>query len=98
MIRGYHADIDLSVLGIGLRAITELQLEAGADHDEFEAELRRTPEVRSASHVTGAHDYLLHLACPDVAALDRLLTGWKLSGATRESSTRIILHDVDLTP
>ncbi|HPG15459.1 MAG TPA: Lrp/AsnC family transcriptional regulator [Microthrixaceae bacterium] len=98
VIRGYHADIDLSVLGIGLRAITELQLEAGADHDEFEAELRRTPEVRSASHVTGAHDYLLHLACPDVAALDRLLTGWKLSGATRESSTRIILHDVDLTP
>src|SRR5690606_1158070 len=39
VIRGYHADIDLSVLGIGLRAITELQLEAGADHDEFEAEL-----------------------------------------------------------
>ncbi|HPU38505.1 MAG TPA: Lrp/AsnC family transcriptional regulator [Microthrixaceae bacterium] len=98
VIRGYHADVDVSVLGIGLRAITELQLESGADTEAFEAELARTPEVRSASHVTGAHDYVLQLACPDVAALDRILTGWKFAGATRESSTRIILHDVDLTP
>lgn len=98
VIRGYHADVDLSVLGIGLRAITELQLESGVDSDAFEEELARTPEVRSASHVTGAHDYVLQLACPDVAALDRILTGWKFAGAARESSTRIILHDVDLSP
>lgn len=96
IIRGYHADVDLSALGIGLRAITELQLASGADHEEFEAELARTPEVRSASHVTGSEDYLIHVACPDVTTLDRVLTGWRFGNDVRESSTRIILHDVDL--
>ena len=96
VIRGYHADVDLSVLGIGLRAITELQLGTITDSEEFEAELARTPEVHSAMHVTGAHDYVLQIACPDVATLDRLLTAWKLESGVSESSTRIVLRDVDL--
>jgi Lrp/AsnC family leucine-responsive transcriptional regulator len=96
VIRGYHADIDLSVLGIGLRAITELQLGTITDHETFEDELARTPEVQAAMHVTGAHDYVLQLACPDVATLDRLLTTWKLESGVSESSTRIVLRDVEL--
>ena len=96
VIRGYHADVDLSVLGIGLRAITELQLGTITDHEAFEEELARTPEVQVAMHVTGAHDYVLQLACPDVATLDRLLTTWKMEAGVSESSTRIVLRDVEL--
>lgn len=97
VLRGYHAEVDLSALGIGLRAITELQLGRDTDSESFEAELARTPEVQSAVHVTGALDYVVMLACPDVPTLDRLLTRWKMEAGVDESSTRILLREVELT-
>ena len=81
---------------MGLRAIAELRLTPEASYEEFEATLREAPEVLGAFHVTGALDYVVLLACPDVASLDRLLTSWKPGGGVFESSTRIILRDVDL--
>ena len=97
VIRGYHAEVDYSALGIGLRAITELHLGRDTDPLVFEAELARTREVQSAMHVTGALDYVLLLACPDVATLDRLLSRWKAESGVEQSTTRILLRDVDLT-
>jgi DNA-binding Lrp family transcriptional regulator len=96
VLRGYHADVDLSALGMGLRAITELRLSPDTPYESFEATLRSTPEVQLAFHVTGSLDYVLMLACPDVAALDRLLSTWRLDGGVTESSTRVLLRDVDL--
>ena len=96
VLRGYHAEVDLSALGIGLRAITELRLAADTPFDEFEQRLRAAPEVQAAFHVTGSLDYVLLLACPDVAALDRLLSTWRAEDGVLESSTRILLREVDL--
>jgi Lrp/AsnC family leucine-responsive transcriptional regulator len=96
VIRGYHADIDVSVLGMGLRAITELRLSPDTPYDVFEQILRTTPEVQLAFHVTGSLDYVLMLACPDVATLDRILSTWRIERGVVESSTRILLRDVDL--
>lgn len=96
VIRGYHADIDVSVLGMGLRAITELRLSPETPYDVFEQILRSTPEVQLAFHVTGSLDYVLMLACPDVATLDRILSTWRIERGVVESSTRILLRDVDL--
>lgn len=96
VLRGYHADVDLSALGMGLRAITELRLSPDTPYERFEAVLRSTPEVQLAFHVTGSLDYVLMLACPDVAALDRLLSTWRRDGGVTESSTRVLLRDVDL--
>ena len=96
VLRGYHADVDLSALGMGLRAITELRLSPDTPYESFEATLRSTPEVQLAFHVTGSLDYVLMLACPDVAALDRLLSTWRLEGGVLESSTGVLLRDVDL--
>lgn len=96
VLRGYHADVDPSALGMGLRAITELRLAPDAGYDEFERTLRVAPEVQLAFHVTGSLDYVLLLACPDVASLDRLLSAWRHDGLAIESSTRILLRDVDL--
>jgi Lrp/AsnC family leucine-responsive transcriptional regulator len=96
VIRGYHADIDVSVLGMGLRAITELRLSPDTPYDDFEQILRTTPEVQLAFHVTGSLDYVLMLACPDVATLDRILSTWRIERGVVESSTRILLRDVDL--
>jgi Lrp/AsnC family leucine-responsive transcriptional regulator len=96
VLRGYHADVDLSALGMGLRAITELRLDPETPYERFEATLRATPEVQLAFHVTGSLDYVLMLACPDVPALDRLLSTWRMEGGVLESSTRVLLRDVDL--
>lgn len=96
VIRGYHADVDLSALGMGLRAITELRLNPDTPFEEFEQTLKAAPEVQLAFHVTGSLDYVLMLACPDVASLDRLLSEWRTEGGALESSTRILLRDVDL--
>ena len=97
VIRGYRAEIDLSALGMGLRAITEIRLDRQASIEAFEAELARTPEVQTAMHVTGALDYVLLLACSDVPALDRLLTHWRTNVGVEESASRIILREVELT-
>lgn len=96
VIRGYRANVDLSALGMGLRAITELRLAPDTPYDEFEETLRRTREVQLAFHVTGSLDYVLMLACPDVPTLDRILSEWRRDAGVYESSTRILLRDVDL--
>lgn len=97
VLRGYHAEVDLSALGIGLRAITELRLDPEMPYEHFESILRDTPEVQTAYHVTGSLDYVLILACPDVAALDRIVSTWRRDGGVHESSSRILLREVDLT-
>ena len=96
VLRGYHAEVDLAALGMGLRAITEIRLVRSAEPTDFETDLASSPEVLQAMHVTGALDYVLLLACPDVASLDRLLSRWREVGLVEESSTRIILRQVDL--
>ncbi len=96
VLRGYHAEVDLAALGMGLRAITEIRLVRTAEPAEFETDLANSPEVLQAMHVTGALDYVLLLACPDVASLDRLLSRWRDEGLVEESSTRIILRQVAL--
>lgn len=96
VLRGYHAEVDLSALGMGLRAITELRLNPETPYEHFESLLRDTPEVQTAYHVTGSLDYVLILACPDVAALDRIVSTWRRDGGVLESSTRILLREVDL--
>lgn len=98
VLRGYQAQVDFSALGMGLRAITELRLDPDTPYEDFEAVLASTPEVQLAFHVTGSLDYVLMLACPDVAALDRILSTWRRDAGVTESSTRVLLRDVDLQP
>lgn len=97
VILGYRAEVDLASLGIGLRAITEIRLSRAVDPSTFEQMMMDTPEVQSAMHVTGAHDYVIMLACADVPRLDELLMQWRRDAGVEESSTRIVLNAIDLT-
>lgn len=96
MLRGYHAEVDMSALGIGIQAIAELRLETGVPYAEFEATLASVPEVQMAFHVTGSMDYVLLLACADVEALNRVLTTWRTGGGAIESETRLLLRNIPL--
>ena len=96
VITRFTAVVDPAALGIGLRAIVDLRLTAGVHPDEFEQRIAASPEVQSGFHVTGPFDYQLVLSCADVAALDRLLRGWKHDGWVLESNTRILMTEIDL--
>src|SRR5580658_4040745 len=62
-LRGVHADVDPTALGVGLEALFMIEL---AKHerttvDRFLNELVDVPEVRSAFLVTGRYDLVVHV-------------------------------------
>nr|WP_017973015.1 Lrp/AsnC family transcriptional regulator [Actinopolyspora halophila] len=68
IIRGYRAVVDPSAVGRGLRVFVGVRLERHAKEEvrEFESRVVLLPEVVRCHHVTGNHDYLLHVEVPDL--------------------------------
>jgi Lrp/AsnC family leucine-responsive transcriptional regulator len=97
IIARFTTVIDATALGIGLRAIVDVRLSPGTPGELFEQRLRAHSEVQSACHLTGPFDFMVQVACPDVARLDQMLRGWKSDGLVGESNTRILLAEIDLT-
>ena len=74
IIRGYHAEIDPSSVGIGLQAFISVRL---AQHtreavDAFREHLISLPEVVSIYHVAGQDDFMAHVAVKDANHLKNL--------------------------
>lgn len=71
VIRGFHADVALEALARGLEAIVAVRVRAHARTlvEEFRAHALDLPEVVQVFHVTGADDFLLHVAVRDTDAL-----------------------------
>ncbi len=70
-ILGYHAEVDPAVLGLTLEALVAVRLEkhARAAISGFERHVLTRPEVRGVFHLTGAADYLVHVAVRDAEHL-----------------------------
>lgn len=71
IIRGVHADVDLSAVGRPVEALVAVRLRAH-DRAQIEAFSRRVPalpEVIQTFHVSGAEDYVLHVAVPSSGTL-----------------------------
>ena len=70
LIRGYAARLDAQKLGLGLRAITRVNLRAhGQGHeDDFTRFLRAHPQVHAAFSVSGDADYVLDIRVRDLGA------------------------------
>lgn len=75
VITGYHADVDLTALGRGLRAIIAVRIRphTRAVVRPFLDYLLELPETISVSHVAGPDDFLVHVAVADAAHLQRLV-------------------------
>lgn len=67
VIHGFHADVDLEHLGIGLQALVAVRLERHHrdDVDSFIDFALGLPEVVSVTHVAGPTDVLVHVAVRD---------------------------------
>jgi DNA-binding Lrp family transcriptional regulator len=81
VIRSLRAEIALEALARDLEAIVAVRVRAHARTlvEDFRAHVLTLPEVVQVFHVTGADDFLLHVAVQDTSALrdfvlDRLAT------------------------
>jgi DNA-binding Lrp family transcriptional regulator len=71
VVRGFHAEVEPSVLGIGLQAMIAVRLQ---DHsrsavDAFREHAISQREVLSLFHVSGSNDFLVHVAVRDAQHL-----------------------------
>src|SRR3954465_4704806 len=71
VIRGYHADVDLGALGrhVQRRTAVTISPPTRENVEAFRNWVATLPELVGVFVVTGASDFLLHLAVPDTDAL-----------------------------
>ena len=71
VIRGYHADIDFAALGRHVQALTAVTIRPPTREniEAFRNWVSALPELVGVFVVSGASDFLLHLAVPDTDAL-----------------------------
>lgn len=86
VIKGYHAQVDVSRLGYGIRAIIRV---GRAEYARVVKLIEQTPEVVNAYNVTGEDSWLLEIAVIDVAHLDAVVSRFCLLA---ETSTCIVLN------
>jgi DNA-binding Lrp family transcriptional regulator len=71
VIRGYHADIDHGALGRHVQALTAITIRPPTREiiEAFRNWVSELPEIVGVFVVSGAADFLLHVAVPDTDAL-----------------------------
>lgn len=97
VIAGFHADLDLRILGRTLHAITDLKLKDDVERWDFEEAVRSIPEVLTATHTTGEYDYQLSVVAADPANLEAVIDMLRRIGA-REAQSRIVLGEARFDP
>jgi len=71
VLGGAHADVSPDALGIALQALVAVRLRQHSRQQvqAFWSHVNGLPEVLAAYHLTGAHDFLLHVAARDARHL-----------------------------
>lgn len=94
VIRGYHADVDATALGVGFEVVVSVTMdrEDTSTIEAFERRLADIPEVCRAERLFGEPDYLLRVMTADIAAYQRLRDGAlaALPGVQRLTSTIVM--------
>jgi len=80
VIRGYHAEVDLTKLGYPLRAFIRLSVPNEKD-DAFAARAPRIREILSCDRVTGTDCYIVKVAVTSVPHLEQVITQLKAHGS-----------------
>jgi Lrp/AsnC family leucine-responsive transcriptional regulator len=96
VISGYHAQLNLPMLGRGLRLMSDVRLREAVDRGEFERGLTEVEQVIGAVRLTGDYDYLLQVACADPDEFEQVLDRLKREHGVREVRSRLVLHEVPI--
>ena len=78
VIRGYHARLSNAALGHQMMAIVHISLSGQFEKtlSEFEAAVKRCPNVLSCHLMSGEYDYILRIAAKDLADYERIHKQW----------------------
>lgn len=107
VIDRYVALVDAGVVGLPTSVFVEISLSSQREEllDEFEAAIRRTPEVMECHLMAGDADYLVRVQCSDVADYERIHRQYLavLPGVSRLRTsfalrTVVSTTSLDLTP
>lgn len=77
VIRGSHASVDLTAMGLSLQALISVQLKPMARHQirSFASRAAKMPMVRGMFYLGGGElDFLIYVACPSTEKLNELVT------------------------
>lgn len=75
IIKGYHASLDMSKIGLGVCTFVTLTLKGHnqATIDKFLKAIDNIPEITECHHITGAGDFIIKVVSADIAAYQKLL-------------------------
>jgi Lrp/AsnC family leucine-responsive transcriptional regulator len=100
-ISGYHARISNAALGHRMTAIVHISLSGQFEKSltEFEAAVKRCPNVLSCHLMSGEYDYILRIAAKDLADYERIHKEWlsAMPHVTKINSSFALREIVDRT-
>ncbi|MFB6125264.1 MAG: Lrp/AsnC family transcriptional regulator [Halanaeroarchaeum sp.] len=96
VIRGYHADVDATAVGLAVEAVIGLQIEQGRA-DETLSRLVELEEVQEVLLTTGEWDAVVQLVAADTQSLRELLFGRVpgIDGIDRSQTMVVLGHEYD---
>ena len=101
VIRGYHARLSNAALGHKMTAIVHISLSGQFEKTltEFEAAVRRCPNVLSCHLMSGEYDYILRIAARDLEDYERIHKEWltAMPHVTKINSSFALREVVDRT-
>ena len=100
-IRGYHAQVDVRLLGFEVQvfAMVGLQSQAEADLAAFEDRCRNWPLVRECHMLNGEVDFVLKCVAPDLSSFQGFLTSELLTAPNVGSvKTSLVIRAAKDTP
>lgn len=97
VIQGYTAVVDPRRLGLSVQAFIQVRLERHTDDnvEQFKRALETLDEVIGCFATTGAHDFMLHVAVPDLESLRTVVLRKLLKiPSVRDVQSSIVLETV----
>ena len=98
IIRGFHADIDHTKLGLSLEVYIDGRLQPGTSAQRFEGLVMKMPGVVSAAILTGALDFRLRVACKGQSELVQVIETLRSRAGVQETNTTVILREFSKSP
>ena len=84
VILGYHAEVDATAAGYGVRALVGITT-VQPHKRKFLEKIAAAPQVLECHHVTGADSYVMTVVATSIAELERFLGSINGYGETRTS-------------
>lgn len=101
VIEGYHARLSNAALGHRMTAIVHISLSGQFEKtlSDFEAAIRRCPNVLSCHLMSGEYDYIVRIAARDLADYERIHRDWltAMPHVTRINSSFALREVIDRT-